>query len=59
MVAELVTLADRHERQVAGLRDLIVRATGRSAQEVAAELEAGRVLGADEAKDYGLVSQLL
>ena len=56
---ELATLADQHERQVARLRDLIVRATGRTTQEVAADLEAGRVLGADEAKDYGLVSQLL
>ncbi|TDO46766.1 ATP-dependent Clp protease protease subunit [Kribbella sp. VKM Ac-2527] len=57
--AELATLADQHERQVARLRDLIVRATGRTTQEVAADLDAGRVLGADEAKDYGLVSQLL
>jgi ATP-dependent Clp protease, protease subunit len=57
--AELAALADQHERQVARLRDLIVRATGRAKQEVAADLEAGRVLGADEAKEYGLVSRLL
>jgi ATP-dependent Clp protease protease subunit len=57
--AVLATLADQHERQVARLRDLVVGATGRTKQEVAADLEAGRVLGADEAKDYGLVSQLL
>jgi ATP-dependent Clp protease protease subunit len=57
--AVLATLADQHERQVARLRDLIVRATGRTTQEVAADLEAGRVLGADEAKDYGLISNLL
>lgn len=57
--AVLATLADQHERQVARLRDLIVRATGRTAQEVAADLEAGRVLGADEATEYGLISHLL
>jgi ATP-dependent Clp protease, protease subunit len=57
--AELAALADQHERQVARLRDLIVRATGRAKQEVAADLEAGRVLGAEEAKEYGLVSRLL
>jgi ATP-dependent Clp protease protease subunit len=56
--AELATLADQHERQVARLRDLIVRATGRTTQEVTADLDAGRVLGADEAKDYGLISRL-
>ncbi len=57
--AVLATLADQHERQVARLRDLIVRASGRATQKVAADLDAGRVLGADEAKEYGLVSQLL
>jgi ATP-dependent Clp protease protease subunit len=57
--AELAALADQHERQVGRLRDLIVRATGRARQEVAADLEAGRVLGAEEAKEYGIVSRLL
>jgi ATP-dependent Clp protease, protease subunit len=57
--AELAALADQHERQVARLRDLIVRATGRAGQDVAADLDAGRVLEADEAKEYGLVSRLL
>jgi ATP-dependent Clp protease protease subunit len=57
--AVLATLADQHERQVARLQDLIVRATGRTTQEVAADLDAGRVLDADEAKDYGLVTELL
>ena len=58
-VTELTTLADQHERQVARLRDLIVRATGRADDEVAADLEPGRVLDADEAMDYGLVTRLL
>lgn len=57
--AVLATLADQHERQVARLRDLIVRATGRTEQEVTADLDTGRVLGADEARDYGLVTRLL
>jgi ATP-dependent Clp protease protease subunit len=57
--AELAALADQHERQVARLRDLIVRATGRARQDVAADLDAGRVLDADEAREYGLVSRLL
>ena len=58
-VAELATLADQHAHQVERLSDLIVRATGRSADEVAADLEPGRVLGAEEAKDYGLVDRLV
>lgn len=57
--AELAALADQHERQVARLRDLIVRATGRARQDVAADLEAGRLLDANEAMEYGLVSRLL
>jgi ATP-dependent Clp protease protease subunit len=57
--AVLATLADQHERQVAHLRDLIVRATGRTTQEVAADLDPGRVLGADEAKECGLSNHLL
>lgn len=55
----LAALAEQHERQVARLRDLIVRATGRAAPDVAADLDAGRVLDADEAREYGLVSRLL
>ena len=57
--AELQTLADQHERQVARLQDLIVHATGRTSQEVAADLDSGRVLDADEARAYGLVTELL
>ncbi|GAB2650856.1 ATP-dependent Clp protease proteolytic subunit [Kribbella swartbergensis] len=57
--AELATLAEQHERQVARLHDLIAGATGRTAGEVAADLDAGRVLTAPEAADYGLITQLL
>lgn len=56
---ELATLADQHERQVARLHDLIADATGRTTQEIAADLEPGRVLTAPEAHDYGLITQLL
>jgi ATP-dependent Clp protease protease subunit len=56
---QLAGLAEQHERQVARLRDLITRASGRAVADVAADLEAGRVLSADEAIEYGLVNQLL
>ena len=55
----LAALADQHERQLSRLRDLIAQATGRSDDEVAADLDAGRVLTADEALEYGLVTRLL
>jgi ATP-dependent Clp protease protease subunit len=57
--AELATLAEQHERQVARLHDLIAGATGRTPDEVAADLDTGRVMTAPEAADYGLVAQLL
>jgi ATP-dependent Clp protease protease subunit len=56
---QLAALAEQHERQVARLRDLITRASERAAADVAADLEAGRVLSADEALEYGLVNRLL
>ncbi|MFC6159805.1 ATP-dependent Clp protease proteolytic subunit [Kribbella jiaozuonensis] len=55
----LAAFADEHQRQLARLRDLIADATGRSADEVANDLDPGRVLSAEEAKDYGLITQLL
>ncbi|MGW7683187.1 ATP-dependent Clp protease proteolytic subunit [Kribbella sp. NPDC054772] len=55
---ELATLAEQHTRQTARLRDLIADATGRSPDEVAHDLE-GRVLSAEEAQTYGLISRLL
>lgn len=57
--AHLAALAEQHERQVARLTDLIARACGRTAPEVAVDLELGRVLSADEAMEYGLVDRLL
>jgi len=56
---QLATVADQHERQITRLRDLIANATGRSPDEVMNDLEPGRVLSADEAKDFGLVTRLV
>jgi ATP-dependent Clp protease protease subunit len=55
---ELAVLAEQHERQVAQLHELIAGATGRAVADVAADIETGRVLGAEEALQYGLVSRL-
>lgn len=55
---ELTALAAQHEREITRLRDLISHATGRTADEVAEDLS-GRVLSAEEAKTYGLVTDLL
>ncbi|HEY3562946.1 MAG TPA: ATP-dependent Clp protease proteolytic subunit [Kribbella sp.] len=56
---ELATLAEQHDRQSARLADLIADATGRPADEIAADLAAGRLLTATEAEAYGLISRLL
>ncbi|WP_166677998.1 ATP-dependent Clp protease proteolytic subunit [Kribbella kalugense] len=56
---QLAALADQHERQVARLRDLIAQATGRPADEIATDLDPGRILTAEEARDYGLITRLL
>lgn len=51
--------AEERERQVGVLRDRLAEVTGRSADEVAADLVAGRVLRAKEAVAYGLLDRLL
>ncbi|NIK58904.1 ATP-dependent Clp protease proteolytic subunit [Kribbella shirazensis] len=56
---ELTTLADQHERQATRLRDLIAYATGRSPDEITNDLTTGRVLSADDARTYGLITRLL
>jgi len=48
-----------HARQVAQLHERLAAATGRSTEEVAVDLRAGRVLTAAEAVDYGLLHELL
>jgi ATP-dependent Clp protease protease subunit len=56
---QLAALADQHERQVTRLCNLIAHATGRPAAEIATDLDPGRVLTAEEAQAYGLITRLL
>ncbi|MEV6266902.1 ATP-dependent Clp protease proteolytic subunit [Kribbella sp. NPDC051936] len=56
---ELAAAAEEHDHQTARLRDLIAQATARPADEIAADLEPGRVLTAEEARTYGLITKLL
>lgn len=57
--AEDVRLAaEQLEHQLAVLRDRLAAATGRAPDDVAADLRAGRVLGAEEAVAYGLVQHV-
>ena len=53
----LAGLAEQHRHQVAQLRRRLADVTGRSVDDVAADLEAGRLLSAEEAEDYGLVER--
>jgi ATP-dependent Clp protease protease subunit len=55
---ELATFADQHEHQANRLRDLITQATGRSPDEVTTDLTTGRVLSAEDAQAYGLVTRV-
>ncbi|TDW83852.1 MULTISPECIES: ClpP family protease [Kribbella] len=55
---ELATFSEEHDHQAARLRDLIAHATDRPADEVAADLETGRVLTAEDAQAYGLITRL-
>ena len=57
-VGQLGTLAEQYQRQVAQLRARMVGVTGRDDAEVAADLEAGRLLSAEDALSYGLVQEL-
>jgi ATP-dependent Clp protease protease subunit len=56
---EQATFADQYEHQATRLRDLIAHATGRSPDEVTTDLTTGRVLTAEAALTYGLVTRLL
>jgi ATP-dependent Clp protease protease subunit len=57
--AQLAGLAEVHERQVEQLTRRIIDATGQLAEIVEADLEYGRLLSAEEARDYGLVQEIL
>jgi ATP-dependent Clp protease protease subunit len=56
---ELLSAGEQHARQVADLCARIATATGRTPEEVSADLRAGRVLDARQAVEYGLVDELL
>jgi ATP-dependent Clp protease protease subunit len=47
--------AAAHAREVALLQERLAAACGRQVEEIAADLRAGRLLTAQEARDYGLV----
>jgi ATP-dependent Clp protease, protease subunit len=48
-------LAAAHAREVALVRERLATACGRPVDEVAADMRAGRLLTAKQARDYGLV----
>jgi ATP-dependent Clp protease protease subunit len=50
--------AEQHRQRLAELHHRVASATGRSADDVAADLRTGRVLGAAEAEAYGLVHEV-
>lgn len=52
---ELETLAAEHARQLRRLQERIADACGRPADEIAADMRAGKLLTAEEAREYGLV----
>jgi ATP-dependent Clp protease protease subunit len=52
---EVEILAAEHARQLRHLQERIAEACGRPADEIAADMRAGKLLTADEARDYGLV----
>jgi ATP-dependent Clp protease protease subunit len=48
-------LAAEHARQLRRLQERLAEATGRDVDQIAADMRTGRLLSADEARDYGLV----
>ena len=54
---ELETLAAEHGRQLRRLQERMAEACGRPAEELAADMRAGKLLTADEAREYGLVDR--
>jgi ATP-dependent Clp protease protease subunit len=52
---ELETLAAEHARQLRRLQERMAEACGRPADEIAADMRAGRLLTTEEAREYGLV----
>jgi ATP-dependent Clp protease protease subunit len=55
----VANVAAQHEHQFSRVRDRIAAVTGQAADRVQADLLDGRLLTAQQAKDYGMVTQLL
>jgi ATP-dependent Clp protease protease subunit len=55
----MATRAEEHQRAVAQLVERIATVSGRVEELVDEDLRAGRVLSAEEAKSYGLVSRVV
>jgi ATP-dependent Clp protease, protease subunit len=56
--AELEAAAAEHARRVRRLQERLADACGRSVDEIAADMHPGRILDADEAREYGLVDAI-
>jgi ATP-dependent Clp protease, protease subunit len=54
---DLETVAAEHARQLRRLQERMAEACRRPADEIAADMRVGRLLSADEARDYGLVDR--
>jgi ATP-dependent Clp protease protease subunit len=52
------TAAAEHARRVRRLQERLAEACGRAVEDVAADMRAGRLLGAEEAREYGLVDEV-
>jgi ATP-dependent Clp protease, protease subunit len=50
-------VAAEHARQLRRLQERMAEACRRPADEIAADMRVGRLLSADEARDYGLVDR--
>jgi ATP-dependent Clp protease, protease subunit len=55
----VATQAKEHEHTVAQLVERIATVSGRMEEQVNEDLRSGRVLSAEEARHYGLVSRLV
>ena len=55
---ELESWAAEHARRLGGLHERLAQACGRPVAEIAADMAAGRLLTAQEAREYGLVDAM-
>ncbi|MGY1781342.1 ATP-dependent Clp protease proteolytic subunit [Geodermatophilus sp. SYSU D01036] len=54
---DVEVLAAEHTRRLRRLQERLAGATGRDVEQVAADMRAGRLLSAEEAREYGLVDR--